>query len=55
MQFEKGSCLVCLAGGGKDFTEYPAPSREGNETEICQGCGVAEAISASVDLDLNKN
>ena len=31
---------------GKEFTEYPALSREDNETEICPECGVAEAIKA---------
>ena len=30
----------------KEFTEYPALSREDNETEICPECGVAEAIAA---------
>ena len=30
----------------KEFTEYPALSREDNETEICPGCGVREAIEA---------
>lgn len=40
---------------GKEFTEYPALSREDNETEICPECGIAEAISAFVGLNLNKN
>ena len=39
----------------KEFTEYPALSREDNETEICPECGIAEAISAFVGLNLNKN
>ena len=30
----------------KEFTEYPALSREDNETEICPECGVREAIDA---------
>ena len=30
----------------KEFTEYPALSREDNETEICPECGVCEAIEA---------
>lgn len=28
----------------KEFTEYPALSREDNETEICPECGIEEAI-----------
>ena len=28
----------------KEFTEYPALSREDNETEICPECGVREAL-----------
>ena len=31
---------------GKEFTEYPALSREDNETEICPECGIAEAVEA---------
>lgn len=30
----------------KEFTEYPAISREDNETEICPECGVREAMGA---------
>ena len=30
----------------KEFTEYPAISREDNETEICPECGVREALEA---------
>ena len=30
----------------KEFTEYPALSREDNETEICPECGIREAIEA---------
>ena len=33
---------------GKEFTEYPALSREDNETEICPECGIEEAISAYI-------
>lgn len=29
---------------GKEFTEYPALSREDNKTEICPECGIAEAV-----------
>ena len=47
--------IQCCPKCGKEFTEYPALSREDNETEICPECGIAEAISAFVDLDLNKN
>ena len=32
----------------KEFTEYPALSREDNETEICPECGVREAVEAYV-------
>ena len=31
---------------GREFTEYPALSREDNETEICPECGIAEAVEA---------
>lgn len=31
---------------GKEFTDYPALSREDNVTEICPECGVREAIEA---------
>ena len=31
---------------GKEFTDYPALSREDNVTEICPECGVREAIDA---------
>ncbi len=31
---------------GKEFTEYPALSREDNETEICPECGVSEALES---------
>ena len=40
MELQK--CPKC----GKEFTEYPAISREDNETEICPECGVREAIEA---------
>lgn len=30
----------------KEFTEYPAISREDNETEICPECGIREAVEA---------
>lgn len=30
----------------KEFTEYPAISREDNETEICPECGLREAMNA---------
>lgn len=33
---------------GKEFTEYPAISREDNETEICPTCGVREAVQAYI-------
>ena len=45
----------CCPKCGKEFTEYPALSRVDNETEICPECGIAEAISAFVGLNLNKN
>lgn len=31
----------------KEFTDYPALSREDNETEICPDCGIREAIAAA--------
>lgn len=34
---------------GKEFTEYPALSREDNETEICPECGVKEALTIFLD------
>ena len=40
--FELQRCPKCK----KELTEYPAPSREDNETEICPECGVREAIEA---------
>ncbi len=40
--FEIQRCPKC----GKEFTEYPVLSRVDNETEICPGCGVTEAIKA---------
>lgn len=30
----------------KEFTEYPAISREDNKTEICPECGLREAMQA---------
>lgn len=30
----------------KEFTEYPALSRNDNKTEICPECGVKEAVEA---------
>jgi RNA polymerase subunit RPABC4/transcription elongation factor Spt4 len=30
----------------REFTEYPAISRKDNETEICPGCGLREAMEA---------
>lgn len=30
---------------GKEFIDYPAISREDNETEICPECGVKEAFN----------
>ena len=38
--FELQRCPKCK----KEFTEYPALSREDNETEICPERGVREAI-----------
>lgn len=35
-------CLKC----GKEFTEYPALSREDNEAEICPECGIRESLEA---------
>lgn len=29
---------------GKEFTEYPALSREDDETEICPECGINESL-----------
>ncbi len=43
--FEIQRCPKC----GKEFTEYPALSREDNETEICPECGIAEAVEAYVE------
>ena len=34
---------------GKEFTDYPALSREDNETEICPECGIEEAISRFIE------
>lgn len=31
---------------GKETTEYPALSREDNETEICSDCAEAEAFKS---------
>ena len=39
--FEIQRCPKCK----KEFTEYPALSREDNETEICPECGVKEALT----------
>lgn len=33
-------CPIC----GKVYNEYPAISRKDNKTEICSGCGIAEAF-----------
>ena len=38
--FELQRCPKCK----KEFTEYPALSREDNATEICPECGVREAM-----------
>lgn len=29
---------------GREYTEYPALSREDNKTEICPDCGTREAL-----------
>ena len=42
--FEIRRCPKCK----KEFTEYPALSREDNETEICPECGIEEAVEAFV-------
>lgn len=34
----------CCPKCGKNFTDYPAISRDDNKTEICPECGVYEAI-----------
>ena len=34
-------CPVC----GKEYTGYPALSRKDNKTEICQQCGIIEAMN----------
>lgn len=34
---------------GKEFTEYPALSREDNATEICPECGVREALAVYLE------
>lgn len=31
---------------GKEYTEYPALSREDNKTDICPECGTLEALQA---------
>ena len=36
--------IQCCPKCKKEFTEYPALSREDNETEICPECGVSEAM-----------
>ena len=41
--------IQCCPKCGKEFTEYPALSREDNETEICPECGIAEAVEAFVN------
>ena len=33
----------------KEYTDYPAISREDNETEICPECGVREAVEAYIE------
>lgn len=48
---KRHKCPKC----GKYYTGHPALSREDNKTEICPECGIAEAISAFVGLNLNKN
>lgn len=35
-------CPVC----GKEYTGYPSLSRKDNKTEICQQCGIIEAMNA---------
>ena len=40
--FEIQRCSKC----GKEFTEYLALSRVDNETEICPGCGINEAMKS---------
>ena len=37
-------------GCGKEITNYPALSREDNETYICDNCGVEEAMGEFLDL-----
>lgn len=39
---EKRICPKC----GKEYSEFPALSREDNKTEICPRCGVVEAFIA---------
>lgn len=38
----------------KEFVDYPAISREDNETEICPECGVREAINAYTEAQRSK-
>lgn len=40
---------------GKEFTDYPALSREDNETEICPECGVREAMQSYMNFRVAKN
>lgn len=37
--------IQCCPKCGKEFTEYPALSRENNKTEICPKCGMEEALA----------
>ena len=43
---KRHKCPKC----GKYYVGYPALSREDNKTEICQECGVAEAITSFIEL-----
>lgn len=49
--FEIQQCPKC----GKEFTDYPAISREDNETEICPECGVAEALQKYMKFRVVEN
>lgn len=47
----KRVCPKC----GKEYSDYPAISREDNKTEICSECGQKEALDAFYNYMKQRN
>lgn len=45
---EKGKTRIC-PNCGQSYTDYPALSRKDNKTEICNRCGMEEALGEMLE------